>query len=73
MLSLCLGAVSETERIVSLGMLMGKLTSGTGSMAGFKEDKRNKVVPGRVLLTACSTVTGLQVVYILLTCSTEAR
>ncbi|XP_064598986.1 bromodomain-containing protein 7-like [Liolophura sinensis] len=39
------GIVSETERIVSLGMLMGKLTSGTGSMAGFKEDKRNKVVP----------------------------
>ncbi|XP_053402516.1 bromodomain-containing protein 7-like [Mercenaria mercenaria] len=36
------GIVGENERIISLGALTGKLTSGTGSIAGFKEDKRNK-------------------------------
>ncbi|XP_041376068.1 bromodomain-containing protein 7-like [Gigantopelta aegis] len=37
------GLVSETEKIVSLGELTGKVTMGSGSLAGFKEDKRNKV------------------------------
>lgn len=37
------GIVSETEKVVSLGSLVGKLSSGTGTLAGFKEDKRNKV------------------------------
>lgn len=37
------GIVGENEKIISLGELTGKLTSGTGSIAGFKEDKRNKV------------------------------
>ncbi len=30
-----------------MGVLAGKLQSGTGVLAGFKEDKRNKAVPGR--------------------------
>lgn len=38
--------VSEKERIVDLGTLTGKLTSGTGNISGFKEDKRNKANPG---------------------------
>lgn len=37
------GVVSETEKVISLGSLVGKLSSGTGTLAGFKEDKRNKV------------------------------
>ncbi|KAK3611451.1 hypothetical protein CHS0354_027176 [Potamilus streckersoni] len=37
------GIVSETEKVVSLGSLVGKLTTGTGCITGFKEDKRNKV------------------------------
>ncbi|XP_052816064.1 bromodomain-containing protein 7-like [Mya arenaria] len=36
------GIVGENERIISLGALTGKLTTGTGSIAGFKEDKRNR-------------------------------
>ncbi|KAJ8302602.1 hypothetical protein KUTeg_018998 [Tegillarca granosa] len=39
------GIVSETEKVVNLGSLVGKLTSGTGSLATFKEDKRNKITP----------------------------
>lgn len=39
------GIVSEKERIVDLGTLTGKLTSGTGNISGFKEDKRNKANP----------------------------
>ncbi|OWF37379.1 bromodomain-containing protein 7-like [Mizuhopecten yessoensis] len=39
------GTVSETERVVNLGSLIGKLTSGTGSLSSYKEDKRNKVTP----------------------------
>ena len=42
---LCGCAVSNTERVVNLGELVGKLQSGTGSMQGYKEDKRNKVTP----------------------------
>ena len=38
--------VSEKERIVNLGKLTGKLTSGAGTLAGFREDKRNKATPG---------------------------
>ena len=40
--------VSEKERIVNLGKLTGKLTSGAGTLAGFREDKRNKATPGLV-------------------------
>ncbi|XP_033754995.1 LOW QUALITY PROTEIN: bromodomain-containing protein 7-like [Pecten maximus] len=39
------GTVSETEKVVNLGSLIGKLTSGTGSLSSYKEDKRNKVTP----------------------------
>ncbi|XP_071092331.1 bromodomain-containing protein 7-like [Haliotis cracherodii] len=39
------GKVSETEKIVALGELTGKLTTGSGNLAGFKEDKRNKISP----------------------------
>nr|KAG5712644.1 hypothetical protein BaRGS_029699 [Batillaria attramentaria] len=41
------GIVSETERVVTLGEMVGKLPAGagTGTLAGFKEDKRNKVTP----------------------------
>ena len=34
------------ERVVNLGALVGKLPVGTGSMASFREDKRNKATPG---------------------------
>jgi len=40
--------VSETERVINLGSLIGKLTSGTGALSGVKEDKRNKVTPGNI-------------------------
>ena len=46
--SICF-VVSEKERIVNLGKLTGKLTSGAGTLAGFREDKRNKATPGIVL------------------------
>ncbi|KAL4233992.1 Bromodomain containing protein 7 [Mactra antiquata] len=36
------GIVGENEKIISLGALTGKLQTGTGSIAGFKEDKRNR-------------------------------
>ncbi|XP_055955506.1 bromodomain-containing protein 7 isoform X2 [Patella vulgata] len=39
------GKVSETEKVVNIGTLIGKLTSGTGTLAAYKEDKRNKVTP----------------------------
>ncbi|XP_060077023.1 bromodomain-containing protein 7-like [Ylistrum balloti] len=39
------GTVSETERVVNLGSLIGRLTSGTGVLSSYKEDKRNKVTP----------------------------
>ncbi|XP_072021522.1 LOW QUALITY PROTEIN: bromodomain-containing protein 7-like [Amphiura filiformis] len=35
----------QDSRVVNLGMLTPKLTHGTGSVPGFKEDKRNKVTP----------------------------
>jgi len=39
------GIISEKERVVNLGSLVGKLSHGSGNMASFKEDKRNKVTP----------------------------
>ncbi|XP_014664625.1 PREDICTED: bromodomain-containing protein 7-like [Priapulus caudatus] len=37
---------SEQQNLtVNLGLLTGKLAQGTGQLAGFKEDKRNKAVP----------------------------
>ncbi|XP_064640436.1 bromodomain-containing protein 7-like [Lineus longissimus] len=39
------GMVSETEKIVSLGSLVGKLNTGTGGIPTFKEDRRNIVKP----------------------------
>lgn len=39
--------MSETEKVVNLGSLVGKLTTGTGSLATFKEDKRNKITPSK--------------------------
>ncbi|KAK3085828.1 hypothetical protein FSP39_009255, partial [Pinctada imbricata] len=39
------GIVSETEKVVNLGSIIGKLTSGSGTISGFKEDKRNRVTP----------------------------
>jgi Domain of unknown function (DUF3512) len=38
--------VSEKERVVSLGELIGKLTHGSGTLIGLKDDRRNKAVPG---------------------------
>jgi len=39
-------AVSEKERVVNLGELIGKLPAGAGSLTGLKDDRRNKVAPG---------------------------
>ncbi|CAH1779288.1 unnamed protein product [Owenia fusiformis] len=39
------GVVNEKERVITLGNLIGKVTQGTGQIAGFKEDKRNKINP----------------------------
>uniref|UniRef100_A0A2K6DM86 Bromodomain containing 7 n=1 Tax=Macaca nemestrina TaxID=9545 RepID=A0A2K6DM86_MACNE len=36
---------------VRLGMTTGRLQSGVNTLAGFKEDKRNKVTPGEFLCT----------------------
>ena len=36
----------QDSREVKLGMLTARLTHGTGSLPGYKEDKRNKVTPG---------------------------
>lgn len=38
------------ERPVSLGSLIGKLSHGSGNVQGFREDKRNFVKPGKILL-----------------------
>ena len=38
--------VSEKERVVNLGELMGKLPAGAASLTGLKDDRRNKVNPG---------------------------
>ena len=45
----CVFTVGENERIISLGAVMGKLASGTGSIAGFKEDKRNRANQSKCL------------------------
>ena len=34
------------ERPITLGMVTGKLTQGTGTMQGFREDRRNLIKPG---------------------------
>lgn len=39
--------VNEKERVVNLGSLVGKLTTGSGTITGFKEDKRNRLTPGK--------------------------
>jgi len=38
--------VSEKERVVNLGELIGKLPAGAASLTGLKDDRRNKVNPG---------------------------
>ncbi|XP_071788828.1 bromodomain-containing protein 7-like isoform X2 [Asterias amurensis] len=35
----------DENKPVNLGMLTGKLTQGTGTLPGFREDKRNKAIP----------------------------
>ncbi len=52
---MCL-TVSETERVVTIGQLVGRLPAGAGSMAGFREDKRNKASPSQyyAVLTVCA-------------------
>ena len=49
-------SVSHKERVVNLGSLVGKLQSGTGVLTGFKEDKRNKALPGKLFSLSVSTV-----------------
>ncbi|XP_076449802.1 bromodomain-containing protein 7-like isoform X2 [Babylonia areolata] len=39
------GIVSNTERVVDLAEIVGKLSSGTGTLPSYKEDKRNKLTP----------------------------
>ncbi|XP_048762024.1 bromodomain-containing protein 7-like [Ostrea edulis] len=39
------GILNEKERVVNLGSLVGKLTTGSGTITGFKEDKRNRLTP----------------------------
>ncbi|XP_074644692.1 bromodomain-containing protein 7-like [Tubulanus polymorphus] len=39
------GILNEKERVVNMGSLVGKLTAGSGSLPGFKEEKRNQVKP----------------------------
>lgn len=39
--------MNEKERVVNLGSLVGKLTTGSGTITGFKEDKRNRITPGK--------------------------
>ncbi|XP_063439065.1 bromodomain-containing protein 7-like [Mytilus trossulus] len=43
------GIVSKNERVISIGSLIGKLGQGGGSLAGYKEDKRNRVTTGQYL------------------------
>jgi len=38
--------VSEKERVVNLGELIGKLPVGAASLTGLRDDRRNKVNPG---------------------------
>lgn len=44
---LCYLSVNEKERVINLGSLVGKLTTGSGTITGFKEDKRNRITPGK--------------------------
>ena len=44
------GLMDERSRVVDLGTITGKIQSGAGSLTGFREDKRNKVTPGKILL-----------------------
>jgi len=50
--------VSEKERVVNLGEVIGKLPVGAGSLTGLKDDRRNKVSPGMQTL-AIMSVKGL--------------
>ena len=43
----------EESKQVNLGLLTGRLTQGAGSLPGFREDKRNKAVPGRLPPFSC--------------------
>ena len=45
--------MSSTQKVISLGDYMGKLKSGSGSLFKFKEDKRNKVCPGKRASDLC--------------------
>ena len=38
---------------VRLGMTTGRLQSGVNTLQGFKEDKRNKVTPGKAPMWQC--------------------
>ena len=38
----------EESRKINLGLLTGRLPHGTASIPGFKEDKRNKALPGEM-------------------------
>ena len=38
--------MSEKERVVNLGEVIGKLPAGAGSLTGLNDDRRNKVNPG---------------------------
>lgn len=42
-------SVSDAERVVTIGQLVGRLPlgAGAGSLAGFREDKRNKASPSK--------------------------
>lgn len=39
------GIVSDSERVVNLAEMCGRLKEGTGYLSTFREDKRNKVIP----------------------------
>ena len=43
----------DENKPVNLGMLTGKLTQGTGTLPGFREDKRNKAIPGKAATHRC--------------------
>ena len=58
--------VSETERVVDLGTLCGRLTSGTSNLLSVKEDKRNKVTPGTSQFLFFSRIALVLLFYIIL-------
>lgn len=39
--------MNEKERVINLGLLVGKLIIGLGIIIGFKEDKRNRIILGK--------------------------